>query len=135
VINCHIEDAFDYLSDHRNELEWNPAIERIEKVGDGPVGLGTRFTAKWKNSPTLQLDIVEYDPPHTWTTHNGGPIEATVRFRLEPVGGGTKLNADFEAVPHGWFRLIFPIFLARLRKEERANMTYLREALERRVSH
>lgn len=134
AIRCDVQDAFEYLSDHRNELEWNPAIERIEKMSDGPVGLGTRFSAKWKSSPYLALEIVEFDPPHRWTTHNGGPIEATVRFRLEPTDTGTTLFADFEAVPHGWFKLIFPLFLRRLRREELSNMTYIREALERRAS-
>ena len=134
-IDCTMEQAFEYLSDHRNELEWNPGIETIEKITDGPVGLGTRFRAKWKSSPSLELEIVEYEPPHRWTSHNGGPLETTVRFRLEPADGGTVLYVEFEAVPHGFFRLIFPIFLARLRRQERANMTYLREALERRVSH
>jgi hypothetical protein len=33
----------------------------------------------------------------------------------------------------GWFRLIFPIFLLNIRREERANMGFIREALERRV--
>lgn len=133
-IRCTVEDAFEYLSDIRNELEWNPAMESIDKITDGPIGLGTRYAAKWKSSPRLVVEIVEYEPPHRWTTHNGGPIEATVRFRLEPEGSDTTLYADFEAVPHGWFRLIFPLFLTRLRKEERANMTYLREALEGRSS-
>ena len=135
TIACDVEEAFDYLSDHRNELDWNPGIETIEKVTEGPIGLGTRFRAKWKSSPQLTLEIIDYDRPHHWATHNGGPIEATVRFRLEQVEGGTRLYADFEAVPHGLFRLIFPMFLARLRKEERANMTYLRQALEERVPH
>jgi hypothetical protein len=134
TIRCDVQDAFEYLSDVRNELEWNPAIERVEKMSDGPVGLGTRFSAKWKSSPNLLLEIVEFDPPYRWTTHNGGPIEATVRFKLETNDPGTTLFADFEAVPHGWFKLIFPMFLRRLRKEERANMTYLRDALERRAS-
>jgi Polyketide cyclase / dehydrase and lipid transport len=135
MIRCQMETVFDYLSDHRNELDWNPAIETIEKLTDGPVGLGTKFGAKWKSSPHVVVEIVEYDRPHRWATHNGGPIEATVSFRLEPVELGTMLYADFEAVPHGWFRLIFPLFLARLRKQERANMSCLRDALEQRVSH
>ena len=42
-IRCTPEEAFDYLSDHRNELEWNPGIESIGKLTDGPVGLGTKY--------------------------------------------------------------------------------------------
>ena len=133
-LRCAQEEAFDYLSDTRNELEWNPAIESIEKTTDGPVGLGTRYKAKWRSSPHLVMEVIEYERPHRWAVHNGGPIEVTVRCRLEPVADGTKLFADFEAVPHGWFKLIFPLFMARLRKEERANMSYIREALERRAA-
>lgn len=39
-IRCSPEEAFDYLSDHRSELQWNPGIESIDKLTDGPVGLG-----------------------------------------------------------------------------------------------
>ncbi len=129
TIRCTQEEAFDYLSDNRNELEWNPGIESIEKITDGPVGLGTRFKAKWKSSPHVVVEIIEYERPHRWAGHNTGPLEVTVRCRLEPVSEGTKLFADFEAVPHGWFKVIFPLFLRRIRKEERENMTRIREAL------
>ncbi|CAN5233605.1 hypothetical protein BH18ACT5_BH18ACT5_08030 [soil metagenome] len=134
TIGCTQEEAFDYLSDSRNELEWNPGIESIEKITDGPVGLGTRYRAKWKSSPHVVVEVIEFERPHRWTGHNGGPVEVTVRCRLESVAEGTKLFADFEALPHGWFKLIFPLFLMRLRKEERANMTRIRETLERRVA-
>ena len=130
-IRCAQEEAFDYLSDHRNELEWNPGIESIEKITDGPVGLGTRYQAKWKGSPNVIVETIEYERPHRWAVHNSGLIEVTVRGRLEPAGDHTRVLVDFDAVPHGWFRLIFPLFLMRLRREERANMTYVREALER----
>jgi carbon monoxide dehydrogenase subunit G len=134
AIRCTQEEAFDYLSDNRNELEWNPGIESIEKITDGPVGLGTQYRAKWKSSPHVVVEIIEYERPQRWAGHNGGPVEVTVRCRLEPVTEGTKLFVDFEAVPHGWFKLIFPLFLTRLRKEERANMTHIRETLERRAA-
>jgi hypothetical protein len=49
------------------------------------------------------------------------------------VAEGTRLLAAFTPTPHGWFRLIFPIFLLVIRREERANMGYLRDAVERRA--
>lgn len=133
VIRCSPEEAFDYLSDHRAELEWNPKCEVMEKLTDGPVGLGTRYRAKWKSSPLVELETVAYDRPHSWTMHNGGPIEVTLTGRFEPVPEGTRLDADFDPRPHGWFRLVFPIFLLVIRREEKANMGHLRDALERRV--
>jgi len=132
IIRCTPEQAFDYLSDHRSELEWNPTCERMEKVTDGPVGPGTRFRAKWKLSPVVELEVLEYDRPKRWTAHNGGPLEVTMTIRLEPVPDGTRLATDFDARAHGFLRVIFPILLRKLRAEERANMGHIREALERR---
>jgi hypothetical protein len=42
-IRCSPEEAFDYLSDHRSELEWNPGIGSIDKLTDGPVDLRTKY--------------------------------------------------------------------------------------------
>ncbi|MEU0884461.1 SRPBCC family protein [Lentzea sp. NPDC005914] len=124
------EEVFNYLSDLRAELEWNPKCEVMEKITEGPVGLGTKYRAKWKSSPYVEVEIVRYDRPRSWTAHNGGPIEVTFTCRLEPVAEGTLLHAEFTPRPHGWFRLIFPIFLLVVRREEKANMTHLRDALE-----
>jgi hypothetical protein len=132
VIRCATEQAFDYLSDLRNELQWNPTCERMEKVTDGPVGPGTRFRAKWKLSQVVEVEILEYDRPKCWTAHNGGPLEVTMTVRFESVPDGTRLSADFDARPHGFLRLIFPILLRKLRTDEKENMRHIRETLERR---
>jgi uncharacterized protein YndB with AHSA1/START domain len=134
-IRCSPDEVFDYLSDHRSELEWNPGIESIDKLTDGPVGLGTKYRAKWKSAPkAVEVETIAYDRPHGWTMHNGGPIEVTVTIRLQPTAAGTRLSSDFDARPHGLFRLVFPLFLVKIRKEEAANMTYLKTALERRAA-
>jgi hypothetical protein len=65
--------------------------------------------------------------------HNGGLLEVTFTCRLEPVPEGTWLTALFQPTPHGWFRLIFPIFLVMIGREEKANMSHLRAAVERRA--
>lgn len=133
ILRCSPEVAFDYLSDLRAELEWNPRCQSMEKLTEGPVGLGTKYRAKWKSSPYVDLETVAFDRPRGWTVHNGGPIEVGFTCRLEPAPEGTRLDASFEPTPHGWFRLIYPIFLIIIRREEKANMRHLREALDRRA--
>ena len=133
-ISCTSEEAFDYLSDLRNELEWNPRIESVEKLTEGPVGLGTKYLAKWKAAPkAVEVETITFDRPRGWAGHNGGPIEVIVTIRLVPTEDGTTLHSHFDARPHGLFRLFFPVFLRKIRKEEAANMTYIKEALERRT--
>jgi hypothetical protein len=82
----------------------------------------------------VELKILEYERPKCWTVHNGGPLEVTMTARLEPVPDGTRLSVDFDARPHGFLRLIFPILLRKLRTDEKANMGHIRQALERRHS-
>jgi len=42
-IEAPLERVFDYVADARNEPDWLPGAEKVEKVTDGDVGLGTRF--------------------------------------------------------------------------------------------
>jgi hypothetical protein len=135
VIRCTPVMAFDYLVDVRNELDWNPGVDSVEILTDGPVRLGTQFRAKWKSAPRpVVVEVVAFDRPRGWTSHNGRPLEVTLTIRLEPVAEGTRLSSDFDARPHGWLRLVFPLLLRRLRAEEAANMVYLRDAVERHAS-
>ena len=133
LLPCSPEVAFDYLSDNRSELEWNPRCQSMEKVTDGPVGVGTRMRAKWRNSPAVELEVVSFERPHSWAIHSGGPIEVNFHARLEPVSEGTLLFVSFEPIPHGWARLAFPLLLRMLRRGERANMALIRAAVEKQV--
>lgn len=133
VLPCTPQQAFDFLSDLRNELEWNPKCQAMEKLTDGSAGVGTRYRAKWKGSPVVELDTVAFDPPRTWTMHNGGPLEVTFTGRLVEVLEGTRLDVEFEPKAHGWFRVIFPLFKIVLERDEQTNMGHIKTAVERRL--
>jgi hypothetical protein len=131
LLDCSPERAFDYLSDLGNEAEWNPDMDHIEKLTDGPVGVGTKWRAKWKSAPKpVQVEMLEYDRPSRWVAHNGGLLEVNFTGRLEPEGTGVWLHVDFDARPHGPLRLFFPVLLRKLRKGEASNMERIRAALE-----
>jgi hypothetical protein len=135
VLPCTPEEAFDYLPDLRNELEWNPDCTEAEKITDGPVGLGTKFLMHWTGSPGVEIEIVAYERPRMWKAYNDdGPFEFDFQATLEPVAEGTRLSVDFGVRPRGWFRLVFPVFVLFLRREEKANMKRIRETFERRAS-
>lgn len=135
LINCSPEEAFDYFVDIRNELEWNSDAVSMEKLTDGPIGKGTLFRAKWKTSKHIEVECVEYDRPVRWVHVNGGPVSVTFTARVEPVGDDqTRLRVEFDARPRGLFRLVFPIFLVIMRRQEKANMVNARLALESRLA-
>ncbi len=133
-VRCTPEELFDYCVDIRNELEWNPTANSMEKLTDGPVGVGTKFLARWKGAPSaIEVTCLEFERPHRWVHGNGGPIAVTFTGTVEPVDGGSLLRARFDARPRGWFRLVFPLFVVMTRSQEKANMTHLRDAVERRT--
>ena len=61
VIRRSPEEVFDFCSDLRSELRWNPKAKYVEKLTDGPVGVGTRYRARWANSGPTTVEVVQFD--------------------------------------------------------------------------
>ncbi len=131
VIICRAPaEVFDALSDPRSELQWNPKVQQMERVGDGPLDVGSKFLAKWKLSKPVTLEVTRYDRPAGWSYTNDGPITVDLDIDLEEHGEGTLLRSRFNAGAHGFARLMFPLFLVFIRHEERENMQHLKRWVE-----
>lgn len=124
------EVVFDYISDMRNELKWNPDVMFMQIISKGPVAAGTRFRAKWHMSDTLNVDITRYERPYNVTFQNGGPLEVKLGLKLAPKGSGTEMESHFIVTPHGFLRAIFPILKGKLKSQEEENMINLKKAME-----
>ena len=131
TINKPVQVVFNYISDMRNELKWNPDVLYMQKTTAGPVGLGTHFKAKWHLSDTLDEQITKFEPVHNITFVNEGALAVTLNVHLTSVGSATQLQADFIATPHGFLRAIFPIMKGKLKQQEAENMVNLKKALEK----
>jgi|WetSurMetagenome_2_1015567.scaffolds.fasta_scaffold82151_1 hypothetical protein len=136
VINNHViiqrpqDTVFNFVADMRNELAWNPDVEFMEKITDGPIGIGTRFHAKWHLSDTLEITITRYEPPNYVTFVNGGSLEVKLELSLSSSDKGTEMDSKFIATPHGFLRAIFPVMKSQLKSQEQENMKNLKKALE-----
>ena len=114
-----------------NEVRWNPDCVSIEQLTDGPVGVGTRFRAKWKQGPVVVTEVTAYDRPRAWTYTDGGAIACVLRVTLEPTaGGGTRVTASGLWSANGLARLFFPVFIRTMRKAEGRVLADARRALE-----
>ena len=111
VVGCTQEQAFDFLSDLRNELTWNPEqCQSVEKVTDGPIGVGTVFRAKWRGGPEIEVEYTEFDRPHSWRAQAPGSMETDFHCSIEDHEDGARVVSELQLIPHGFFKLVFPIF-------------------------
>ena len=125
------EDVFDYCSDLRSELQWNPKVKYVEKLTDGPVGVGTRYRAQWSNSGPTTVEVVQFDRPRRWKTHAKARAMG-IRFQgtVTDAASGARYTADLELLPRGLAWLVAPLALLIMRWQDHKNMSRIREALE-----
>jgi hypothetical protein len=103
----------------------------VEKLTDGPVGVGTRYRARWANSGPTTVEVVQFDRPHRWettTTARG----MSIRFQGTVTGTapGARYSADLELHPKGLAWLVAPLALLAMRREDQQHMRRIQEALE-----
>lgn len=132
LIVCPPDFAFDYVVNMNHEVEWNTSAESMRKLTSGPVGLGTRYRAKWKQAKAVDVEITEFDRPHRWVVEvtSKSPVNVRVEGRVTEDGDGCRLRFDFDADPNGWFRLIYPMFVGAMRRQWKANMVNVKSVLE-----
>lgn len=131
VIRRPLSDVFDYLSDLRSELDWNPDARRIEKLSDEPVGAGTRFRATWRNVPTTVVEITSFEPPRRWQTSSSSlGMEVVFTGELSEADGGTRYVARLDLRASGLSRLIAPFAVHVMRRQDQTNMSLIKRALE-----
>jgi carbon monoxide dehydrogenase subunit G len=126
------EEVFDYLVDLRNELEWNPDAQSMTKITDDPIGVGTKFLAKWKQSKLVEVECIRFERPYRWVHSNGGSLTVVIDVTLKPQGTATLMVVRFDVSPRGLTRLFFPIILPQLKRAEKQNMAHIKNALEKR---
>jgi deazaflavin-dependent oxidoreductase (nitroreductase family) len=125
------EDVFDYCSDLRSELQWNPRVKYVEKLTDGPVGVGTRYRAQWANSGTTAVEVVAFDRPRRWeTTARARGMSIRFRGTVTDAAEGARYTAHLKLQPRGLARLIAPLAVLAMRRQDQKNMHRIRQALE-----
>jgi hypothetical protein len=123
--------VFDYLSDLRNEREWNPKIRSVQLLTGEPIGVGTRYRARWVGSPDNTVEYTVFDRPHEWASVADSKM-LTIRFaaRVRAIDGGSRLRVRMELAPHGPMRLLDPVLGWLMQRKEGENMRLIRQKVE-----
>jgi carbon monoxide dehydrogenase subunit G len=134
LIARSIEDVFGFLSDLENVPKWNYAIVETRKVSEGPIGVGTVYQ-QVRSVPSRseeRLEITTYSPPRQLAIRGQlGPFASRLFYALDTIPEGTRVTNTVEVELRGLGRLLGRVAVPRVREAVAANLTKLKELLER----
>lgn len=134
TINRRPEDVFAFLTHFENLPRWNYAIDRTERVGTGPIGVGTQYlqTRTVPRPAVERFEVIEHRPNRVVAIRGTlGPFDAIGTFRLDAVGDATRLTNTMQLEKPGAFQLMANVAGPRVRAAVAENLVVLKELLER----
>jgi len=129
------EDVWKFITDWSNAQKWMPDALEVKQTSAGPLGLGTTIQSRWQSTrmPKGASRITEYEPCRKITLENTSPqlIRGSKQsFGLENIEGKTKLKIAWEVRINGFYRLVGPLLVGRLRKSNEAMVSNVKRILE-----
>jgi uncharacterized protein YndB with AHSA1/START domain len=134
IIRRPIEEVFGFLADFENLPRWNYAIVETRKVSEGPVGVGTIYQ-QVRSVPSRseeRFEITAHNPPRRLEIQGQlGPFPSRLSYALDTVPEGTRVTNAVELQLRGPGRVLGRVAVPRVRDAVAANLSKLKELLER----
>ncbi|MFE9650620.1 SRPBCC family protein [Streptomyces sp. NPDC006365] len=131
------EEVFSYVTDPSHLPEWQESAASAHRVGDAPIGVGSRIRATWRlgrrEFPML-MEVTEFDPPRCWRMRGiEGPARGQVHGTIEPLDNGarSRLTVALDFDSRGVGKVLVPLVLRpQARKELPRDEETLKKLLE-----
>lgn len=127
-------EVFDFLINGENASKIIDSVVSMDKLTEGPVGVGTRYREtrlmKGKEQQT-ELEIAAFEPGRKYAMKNVTEgITTTYHYHFHPDSGGTRVELICEIEGNGLKKLILPVVASILKKEDGDHLERLKEAVE-----
>ena len=135
IIERPVEEVYSYVVDlASNGSEWAPDLESVEKVTDGPIGVGTRFQQVQhvmgkRRKTSLAFTAVEPNQ-RIEAAFKAGPMDVSMNAMFDKAGDGTRVTIDGTASGRGPLRLLSPVFARQGQKIWDARLASLKRVME-----
>jgi len=129
------EVVWEFITDWSNAPKWIPGALEAKQTSAGSLGVGTTLQSKYSTRLLSQgaSRITECEPGRKITDETTSPpvIRGTRwSLTLENVEGKTKLNSGWEMKINGFYRLVGPLLVGRLRKSNEVMVSNVKHILE-----
>ena len=133
-INAPVEKVFAFVTDTRNNAQWQNGVIESSQTPDGPTQLGTKTkTVRTFLGQHLEAtaEVTEFVPNKKWAFKStSGPMQFSFMQTFESVSGGTKVDMQVELEAGGFFKLAEGALAGNIKKEFQAQAEKLKALLE-----
>lgn len=141
TINRPIRTVFQLITDLEHYDTWLPPSDlyaKIINVSHGPPGVGTTYLDKGPTR-TMQGEITEFSSPthvkfHQHTRLRGmgleGKVDIQIQYLLESLQQGTQVTRTATIALQGSIKLLQPVLMRAIRKENERILDALKTHLE-----
>ncbi|MER6672669.1 SRPBCC family protein [Streptomyces sp. NPDC000983] len=136
-IDRPIEAVFEYLADGRNDPQFSPRVQRIDRMPDGPTAEGTVFRSTVKDAgmkTAREFRITEFEAPVRlrWAEVSKNSVTASEGgYDLERLADGRTRVRIFNTLEgHGLGKLLVGLALVAARKDAPAFGARIKAAAE-----
>jgi carbon monoxide dehydrogenase subunit G len=112
--------AFDYTADFSNIENWDPGVAGSRKIGDDPVGRGTRYDLDVKfggRTVPMVYEINVFEPhERVVLIGKGETLDAVDEIRFRTEGDETVIDYTADLTFHNWIKYVVPFISPMLRR-------------------
>jgi hypothetical protein len=106
-------------------------MKGIEKLTEGPVGVGARYRMQFTQGPPAVSECVRFDRPSSWELVGGSRIiSSRFKGRVDRRGEGSHLVLRMEIQPRGLLALALPLVRRRMQRELERDIATIKARLE-----
>jgi len=134
LINQPIEKVYAFVSDPRNDPQWQTGIIESTVVGDAPIAVGTQIKgARTFMGRKLEavLEVVNLQPNQRFSLKSvKAPFPFTATYTFSSEGGATRIDAILDLEAAGFFKLAEGMLSSSANKEMEQSLATLKSKLE-----
>ena len=128
------QDVFDFITTPDNAPKVVASVKSTVMLTDGPIHVGTRYreTRLMRGKEEhAELEVVAYEPNQKYAVKNlTEGIETVYRYEFQPEANGTRVELVCEVRASGARKLMIPLVVAVLKKEDGDHLQRLKNVLE-----
>jgi hypothetical protein len=128
------KDVFEFITDANNAPKVVNSVKSMVRLSDGPIKAGTRYREirlMGSKEHEAELEVTSYQPHETYSVQNVSQgIETTYTYSLIPENNGTLVKLVCYVKASGIKKLIVPMVVSILKKEDGNHLQRLKTAIE-----